>query len=118
MLVDDTLPSEVDKQLLGQVKDSVVQGFQVRSVLRCVLRCVFGVFSVCFVVCIAVCVAVCVAVYVAVCDAVCAAEVDKQLLEQVKDFEVSSLPGAAYVSACVVGCLQCCVLRCAGRYIL
>jgi U5 small nuclear ribonucleoprotein component len=28
VLVDDTLPSEVDKQLLGQVKDSVVQGFQ------------------------------------------------------------------------------------------
>lgn len=28
VLVDDTLPSEVDKQLLGSVKDSVVQGFQ------------------------------------------------------------------------------------------
>jgi len=28
VLVDDTLPSEVDKQLLGHVKDSVVQGFQ------------------------------------------------------------------------------------------
>ena len=28
ILVDDTLPSEVDKLLLGQVKDSIVQGFQ------------------------------------------------------------------------------------------
>ena len=28
MLVDDTLPSEVDKQLLNSIKDSVVQGFQ------------------------------------------------------------------------------------------
>lgn len=28
VLVDDTLPSEVDKNLLGLVKDSVVQGFQ------------------------------------------------------------------------------------------
>jgi len=28
VLVDDTLPSEVDKQLLATVKDSVVQGFQ------------------------------------------------------------------------------------------
>eukprot|EP00123_Amoebidium_parasiticum_P017644 comp23931_c0_seq1/m.42254 comp23931_c0_seq1/g.42254 ORF comp23931_c0_seq1/g.42254 comp23931_c0_seq1/m.42254 type:complete len:789 (-) comp23931_c0_seq1:227-2593(-) len=28
ILVDDTLPSEVNKQLLGSVKDSVVQGFQ------------------------------------------------------------------------------------------
>lgn len=28
ILVDDTLPSEVDKHLLGSVKDSIVQGFQ------------------------------------------------------------------------------------------
>ncbi|XP_008415238.1 116 kDa U5 small nuclear ribonucleoprotein component [Poecilia reticulata] len=28
ILVDDTLPSEVDKALLGSVKDSIVQGFQ------------------------------------------------------------------------------------------
>ncbi|GCB65149.1 hypothetical protein scyTo_0004722 [Scyliorhinus torazame] len=28
ILVDDTLPSEVDKALLGYVKDSIVQGFQ------------------------------------------------------------------------------------------
>ncbi|RWS13955.1 116 kDa U5 small nuclear ribonucleoprotein component-like protein [Dinothrombium tinctorium] len=28
ILVDDTLPSEVDKNLLGLVKDSIVQGFQ------------------------------------------------------------------------------------------
>lgn len=28
VLVDDTLPSEVDKKLLGAVRDSVVQGFQ------------------------------------------------------------------------------------------
>uniref|UniRef100_A0A8C5IWX5 Elongation factor Tu GTP binding domain containing 2 n=2 Tax=Passeriformes TaxID=9126 RepID=A0A8C5IWX5_JUNHY len=28
ILVDDTLPSEVDKSLLGSVKDSIVQGFQ------------------------------------------------------------------------------------------
>ncbi|CAI8001672.1 116 kDa U5 small nuclear ribonucleoprotein component, partial [Geodia barretti] len=28
ILVDDTLPSEVDKNLLGSVKDSIVQGFQ------------------------------------------------------------------------------------------
>ena len=28
VLVDDTLPSEVDKQLLNSIKDSVVQGFQ------------------------------------------------------------------------------------------
>lgn len=28
ILVDDTLPSEVDKNLLGAVKDSIVQGFQ------------------------------------------------------------------------------------------
>ena len=28
VLVDDTLPSEVDKKLLGAIKDSVVQGFQ------------------------------------------------------------------------------------------
>ena len=28
ILVDDTLPSEVDKKLLGSIKDSVVQGFQ------------------------------------------------------------------------------------------
>ncbi|XP_055679618.1 116 kDa U5 small nuclear ribonucleoprotein component [Lutzomyia longipalpis] len=28
ILVDDTLPSEVDKTLLGTVKDSIVQGFQ------------------------------------------------------------------------------------------
>lgn len=28
ILVDDTLPSEVDKALLGAVKDSIVQGFQ------------------------------------------------------------------------------------------
>uniref|UniRef100_A0A1B0D869 Uncharacterized protein n=1 Tax=Phlebotomus papatasi TaxID=29031 RepID=A0A1B0D869_PHLPP len=28
ILVDDTLPSEVDKSLLGTVKDSIVQGFQ------------------------------------------------------------------------------------------
>ncbi|XP_015782697.1 116 kDa U5 small nuclear ribonucleoprotein component-like [Tetranychus urticae] len=28
ILVDDTLPSEVDKNLLGMVKDSIVQGFQ------------------------------------------------------------------------------------------
>jgi len=28
ILVDDTLPSEVDKQLLGAVKDSIVQGLQ------------------------------------------------------------------------------------------
>jgi U5 small nuclear ribonucleoprotein component len=28
VLVDDTLPSEVDKRLLNAVKDSVVQGFQ------------------------------------------------------------------------------------------
>lgn len=28
ILVDDTLPSEVDKTLLGSVKDSIVQGFQ------------------------------------------------------------------------------------------
>ncbi|CAB3387421.1 Hypothetical predicted protein [Cloeon dipterum] len=28
ILVDDTLPSEVDKGLLGSVKDSIVQGFQ------------------------------------------------------------------------------------------
>ncbi|GLV38363.1 uncharacterized protein CBL_13086 [Carabus blaptoides fortunei] len=28
ILVDDTLPSEVDKSLLGNVKDSIVQGFQ------------------------------------------------------------------------------------------
>lgn len=28
LLLDDTLPSEVDKRLLGAVKDSVVQGFQ------------------------------------------------------------------------------------------
>lgn len=28
ILVDDTLPSEVDKSLLGAVKDSIVQGFQ------------------------------------------------------------------------------------------
>jgi U5 small nuclear ribonucleoprotein component len=28
ILVDDTLPSEVDKMLLGGVRESVVQGFQ------------------------------------------------------------------------------------------
>lgn len=28
ILVDDTLPSEVDKALLGSVKDSIIQGFQ------------------------------------------------------------------------------------------
>ena len=28
ILVDDTLPSEVDKGLLGSVKDSIIQGFQ------------------------------------------------------------------------------------------
>ena len=28
ILVDDTLPTEVDKSLLGTVKDSIVQGFQ------------------------------------------------------------------------------------------
>lgn len=28
ILVDDTLPSEVDKSLLSTVKDSIVQGFQ------------------------------------------------------------------------------------------
>jgi U5 small nuclear ribonucleoprotein component len=28
ILVDDTLPSEVDKTLLSSVKDSIVQGFQ------------------------------------------------------------------------------------------
>ena len=28
ILLDDTLPSEVNKQLLGQIRDSVVQGFQ------------------------------------------------------------------------------------------
>lgn len=28
ILVDDTLPSEVDKQLLGTVKESLIQGFQ------------------------------------------------------------------------------------------
>lgn len=28
ILVDDTLPSEVDKSLLGSIKDSIVQGFQ------------------------------------------------------------------------------------------
>ena len=28
ILVDDTLPSEVDKSLLGSVRESVVQGFQ------------------------------------------------------------------------------------------
>ena len=28
ILVDDTLPSEVDKNLLSSVKDSIVQGFQ------------------------------------------------------------------------------------------
>jgi U5 small nuclear ribonucleoprotein component len=28
ILVDDTLPSEVDKGLLGAVKDSVIQGFK------------------------------------------------------------------------------------------
>src|SRR4051812_45254988 len=28
ILVDDTLPGDVDKALLGSVKDSVVQGFQ------------------------------------------------------------------------------------------
>jgi U5 small nuclear ribonucleoprotein component len=28
ILVDDTLPSEVDKGLLSSVKDSIVQGFQ------------------------------------------------------------------------------------------
>ncbi|XP_053210387.1 116 kDa U5 small nuclear ribonucleoprotein component-like [Panonychus citri] len=28
ILVDDTLPSEVDKNLLGMVKDSIIQGFQ------------------------------------------------------------------------------------------
>ena len=28
ILVDDTLPSEVDKVLLNSVKDSIVQGFQ------------------------------------------------------------------------------------------
>lgn len=28
ILVDDTLPSEVDKNLLYSVKDSIVQGFQ------------------------------------------------------------------------------------------
>lgn len=28
ILVDDTLPSEVDKGLLGTVRDSIVQGFQ------------------------------------------------------------------------------------------
>ena len=28
ILVDDTLPSEVDKLLLSNVKDSIVQGFQ------------------------------------------------------------------------------------------
>lgn len=28
ILVDDTLPSEVDKKLLYSVKDSIVQGFQ------------------------------------------------------------------------------------------
>lgn len=28
ILVDDTLPSEVDKRLLGNVKDSIIQGFQ------------------------------------------------------------------------------------------
>jgi 116 kDa U5 small nuclear ribonucleoprotein component len=28
ILVDDTLPSEVDKTLLGSLKDSIVQGFQ------------------------------------------------------------------------------------------
>ena len=28
ILVDDTLPSEVDKNLLSTVKDSIVQGFQ------------------------------------------------------------------------------------------
>ena len=28
VLVDDTLPSEVDKRSLGSIKDSIVQGFQ------------------------------------------------------------------------------------------
>lgn len=28
ILVDDTLPSEVDKKLLSSVKESVIQGFQ------------------------------------------------------------------------------------------
>ena len=28
ILVDDTLPSEVDKSLLNTVKDSIIQGFQ------------------------------------------------------------------------------------------
>lgn len=28
VLVDDTLPTEVDKQLLGTVKESLIQGFQ------------------------------------------------------------------------------------------
>ena len=28
VLIDDTLPSEVDKHALGQVRDSIVQGFQ------------------------------------------------------------------------------------------
>lgn len=28
VLLDDTLPSEVDKQLLGTVRESLVQGFQ------------------------------------------------------------------------------------------
>ena len=28
VLVDDTLPSEVDKALLGSVRESLVQGFQ------------------------------------------------------------------------------------------
>ena len=31
VLLDDTLPSEVDKGLLNAVRDSVVQGFQVRG---------------------------------------------------------------------------------------
>ena len=34
ILVDDTLPSEVDKALLGSVKESIVQGFQVGYLLQ------------------------------------------------------------------------------------
>ena len=36
ILVDDTLPTEVDKRLLGTIKESIVQGFQWAA------RCVHG----------------------------------------------------------------------------
>ena len=39
VLLDDTLPGEVDKALLGAVKDSIVQGFQwgTREERRCAM---------------------------------------------------------------------------------